>query len=269
MEKFIDTYKNSTVNNKISSTLPTNFKNIMFYGSPYSNKYDCALHLLMELSPKQLSYEKKIIVDYNDNEYIYRMSDIHIEINFEFLGCIAKNLWAAIYQQINQMVGKRKFYILCKNFSSINNELMENFYTYINDGSSNLHFIFLVDNIACIPNEIVECSTIYPVKRISKTTTNEISNSYNDEIIRYILTKNIDVKSLRNTLYDLLIYQIDVYNLFFIILKEINNHDLMTDQKMIKLLNEQKKMLKLFNNNYRSIYHLENFVITIKHILYS
>jgi mRNA-degrading endonuclease RelE of RelBE toxin-antitoxin system len=61
----------------------------------------------------------------------------------------------------------------------------------------------------------------------------------------------------------MLIYQEDVYNVMFELLKEVNNHILIEPQKMIKLLNETKNILKLFNNNYRSIYHLENFIVTI------
>ena len=41
-----------------------------------------------------------------------------------------------------------------------------------------------------------------------------------------------------------------------------------SQEKMFKLLNEINNILKLFNNNYRSIYHLENIVLSIITILY-
>jgi hypothetical protein len=266
MEKFSEVVKNSKITPKVLSMIPQKFKNLIIYGPPHCNKYIYALSLLSQVSPSNLSYEKKITVVYNNNETIYRMSDVHIEINFEFLGCIAKNLWATIFQDIKQIVGNKEFYIVCNNFSSVNNELMENFYTYINNDSPNIKFILLTDNISCIPEEVVNASLCYPIKRGSIITQKDvkIKTQFVEKIVEFILdSETFNIKSLRNILYELLIYQEDVYIFMFELLKEVNNHVLIEPQKMIKLLNETKKILKLFNNNYRSIYHLENFIITI------
>lgn len=266
MEKFTEIIKKSKITTKVMSMIPKKFKNLIIYGPPLSNKYIYALSLLSEASPTNLSYEKKITVVYNNNEIVYRMSDIHIEINFEFLGCVAKNLWASIYQDIKQIVANKNFYILCKNFSTVNNELMENFYTYINNELPHVHFILLTDNIGCIPEEIVNASLCYPIKRGSIITQKDvkIKTQFIGKIVEFILdSETFNIKSLRNILYEMLIYQEDVYNVIFELIKEVNNHVLIEPQKMIKLLNETKNILKLFNNNYRSIYHLENFIVTI------
>lgn len=218
------------------------------------------------MSKSKLTYEKKVTVTYDNTEYIYRMSDIHIEINFEFLGCIAKNLWASIYQNILSISGSNEFYVVCRNFSTINNELMENFYTYMNGLHENIHFVFLTDNIGCLPVEIVNACLVMPLKRYSSTNTIEISHNFVQKLTYIIVNKDqvqVSIKNMRTLLYDLLIYQTDIYSIFYDVLKNVNNHILIEPQKMIKLLNEVKKILKLFNNNYRSIYHLENFMITI------
>jgi hypothetical protein len=196
------------------------------------------------------------------------MSDIHIEINFEFLGCVAKNLWAAIYQNILGIAGQNDFYVVCRNFSTINNELMENFYTYMNGENDNIHFVILTDNIGCLPIEIVNCSLVMPLKRYSTVNNIEITHKFVEKITELVIHKQSNsIKDMRSLLYDLLIYQTDIYEIFYQVLKNINNHILITPEKMIKLLNEVKKILKLFNNNYRSIYHLENFIMTILEVV--
>ena len=266
MEKFTEILKNTKINEKLFNSMPKNFKNLIIYGPLNSNKYGYAINLVKLYSDSDLTYEKKVIVNFNNNEYIYRMSDVHIEINFEFLGCVAKNLWATIYQNIQQIANRKDFYIICKNFSSINNELMENFYTYINNSDNNIHFIFLLENIGCVQKEIIDCCFLFYLKKMPKSFYNnkEIQNNYVNTLTNIIIDhKNINIKSLRITLYDLLIYQVDIYDIFFRILNEINNHNIIDDNNMIKLLNETKNILKLFNNNYRSIYHLENFIMTL------
>ncbi len=266
MEKFSDILKKNTINSSIYKNIPKDFNHIIFSGS--SSKYIYALKIMEELSKSNLSYEKKIIVNYDNTEYIYRMSDIHIEINFEFLGCIAKNLWAAIYQNILSIAGKNTFYIICRNFSKINNELMENFYTYMNDDEKNIRFVILSDNIGCIPNEIVNCCLVMPIKKYSNEKNIQIKHKFIEKITDLILNKDsISIQNMRILLYDLLIYQTDIYEIFYEVLADVNNHILIEPEKMIKLLNEIKKILKLFNNNYRSIYHLENFIITILEII--
>ena len=141
---------------------------------------------------------------------------------------------------------------------------MENFYTYMNGLHDNLHFIFLTDNIGCLPIEIINSSLVIPLKRYSTCNTFEISHSFVEKITEIILNKEVNnIKNMRSLLYDLLIYQTDIYDIFYEVLKNVNNHILIEPQKMIKLLNEIKNILKLFNNNYRSIYHLENFIMTI------
>ena len=271
MTKFIDSCNLDFLNEKILNIIPQESKNILFYGSNESKLYTYAISYLKNKSPSNLSYEKKITVNYNNDEYIFRISDVHIEINFEFLGCIAKNLWSVIYNQIIALTGNKKFNILCRNFCSINNELLDNFYTYMNNEKSNISFIFLVNNISCLPNELINSCNIIPLKRIanSKNHLGTITNNFVEKIYSLIKNyKSFNVKTVRGFLYDILIYQIDVYEFFYELLKKINDELKPSQEKMFKLLNELNKILKLFNNNYRSIYHLENMVLSIITILY-
>lgn len=271
MSKFVDSCNTNYINEKILDLVPNKSQNLLFYGSKESKLYFYAIKYIQTLSPSSLSYEKKMTVTFNNDEYIYRISDVHIEVNFEFLGCIAKNLWAAIYHNISQLAGNREFIILCRNFCSVNNELIDNFYTYMNQCKSTIKFIFLVNNISCLPKELVDSCNIIPLKRISisKLKVETIQTNHVDTIHSFIQNKkSFNVKTIRGILYDILIYQIDIYEFFYNLLKKINTTTNIPNEKMFKLLNEINNILKLFNNNYRSIYHLENMILSIITILY-
>ena len=223
MTKFVDSCNINYLNDKITKMIPEKCNNILFYGCNESKLYSYALTYIKNLSPSYLSYEKKMTVSFNNDEYIYRISDVHIEINFEFLGCIAKNLWAAIYHNIEQLAGNKPFIVLCRNFCSVNNELIDNFYTYMNHPKTNIKFIFLVNNISCLPKELVDSCSIIPVKRISssKLKIETIKETYVEKVFDIIKNKNsLNVKNIRGVLYDILIYQINVYEFFYNLLKK-------------------------------------------------
>lgn len=276
MSKFVDILKNTPIssNTNLEKCVPHDFQNLMLYGPENAGKYIQALRIIKKHSPSSLAYDKKFIVTYDNDEYMYRISDTHIEINFEFLGCIAKNLWIEIYKQILLSVKNNYFIILCNNFCSINNDLLEIFYTYMNNQHSNIKFIFLVKNISMLPNELKHQCLTFPLKKVpvSKCKYITIDDNFADKLLNIILNyKNsgIKIKDLRNTLYECLTYQCDIHDILYeVVKKSIKNLDPSDDQKK-KLLNEFNINLKLFNNNYRSIYHLEKCIICIITCLYN
>ena len=272
MIRFTQILHNTHLNDKKISMIQDKFDNLdnlIFYGPHHSRKYEHALKIIQRFSPTSLNYEKKIMVSYNGDEYNYRISDIHIEINFEFLGCVSKNLWAAIYNQVILQASGKQFIFLCKNFSKINNELLETFYTYVNEKNINIRYILLTDNLSSIPKEIIDSCLSIPVKSLTEDTKKSIQNDFLSKIVNIIENyKNTAIKETRNILYELLIYQVDIYDFFYVLLEKIYEKKKPNHFLMIKLLNKLNKILKLFNNNYRSIYHLENFIITIVDTLY-
>ena len=269
MSKFVNIIGNSYVSPKIIDTIPKKFDCLMFYGPNDSNKYEHALSFISKMSPSSLSYEKKMIVSYNNDDYLFKISDVHVEINFAFLGCISKSLWVNIYNQILVLARNKSFIILCKNFCSINNDLLDNFYTYMNEKKhSNIRYIFLVDNISCITNTILRRCMIVPFKKTPKSRVQKksISHNYVEKMVNHI-EQHKSIKDIRNILYDLLVYQIDVHSFLYDLLELVSIKKKMSRKKLSTLMDEFNKVLKLFNNNYRSIYHLENFIFSIKCIL--
>ncbi len=253
MKRFTEVIKSSEKETDINSFFPEDFTNLIFYGQDNINKYNQALHVIKSFSPSELQYERKITVNYNNTEYIYRISDTHIEINFDFLGCIAKNLWNVIFEQIIQIAKTNSFIILCKNFCEVNNDLLEIFYTYMNTDS--LKYIFIVSNISMLPETIINCSFIVPVVSTKKIIPKIPLVDNMIELIKE--EETLHIQSLRNLLYDVLIYQYNCYSFIYEVLHELQKEYNISTTKMNIILKELTKNLKLFNNNYRSIYHLE------------
>ena len=75
-------------------------KNLIYYGPSGVGKYTQMLKLLKKYSPSELKYEKKITVVYNKEQFFFKISDIHYEVDMSLLGCNSKLLWHDIYQQI-------------------------------------------------------------------------------------------------------------------------------------------------------------------------
>lgn len=150
--------------------------NLIFYGPPGVGKYTQMLNAIQKYSPSNLSYDKKICMQNEKYNYQYRISDIHYEVDMSLLGCNSKILWHEIVQQIVDIVAVKpeKFgIIVCKSFHWIHTELLEIFYSYIqeyNNKFSNiqLRFIIMSEHISFIPNNILSVCEIIEVKRPSK-----------------------------------------------------------------------------------------------------
>lgn len=256
--KFIDLI--SDYNSKIKYNL--NFEhinNVIIYSGSNNSNYKESLLLIKNYSKSKLNYDKKITIEFNNTEYIYRISDIHIEIDFTFLGCVAKQLWDKIFEQIKLIINlKKNFFVICKNFNNINNDLLEIFYIYMN--YNKIKYIFLTNAISFIPDNILNCSNIISIKNRDNTI---LMNASLEKIKKIINTKNQNIELIRNILYEILIYQIDPYSFLYQVIKYVFTNFQICDNKKNKLLNDLNISLKYFNNNYRSIYHLEYWIISI------
>jgi hypothetical protein len=157
--------------------------NMIIYGSSGIGKYSQVLHLLKKYSPSELKYEKKIIAITEKQQYKYHISDIHYEIDMSLLGCNSKMLWHEIFFQIIDIVSVKpnKFgIILCKNFHLIHSELLEIFYSYMqqyNHSHTNIRikFFILTEHISFLPNTILNYCHILRIKRPSPEKYIEMS----------------------------------------------------------------------------------------------
>ena len=280
--------------------------NLIFYGPSGVGKYSQFLYSIKKYSPSNLKYEKKITIEYNNKyEHIIKISDIHYEVDISLLGCNAKILWNEIFQHIIDIIiskPKKNGIIVCKNFESIHTELLDIFYSYMQkqiNGYCNIIFCLITNNISFIPNNIVNICKIINIPRPSKHSYNKIckikkynsnkiinikqitndvymDNNINDKIcgkiVDFIKTVNIQNKFkytlLRDYLYDILIYNLDIYECIWRILNELINDDLIKKENSTYIINKTYKFLILYNNNYRPIYHLELYIVSLIKYIY-
>jgi len=281
-------------------------KNVIFYGPSGIGKYSQMLLFIKKYSPTELKYEKKISITYNKQQYFFKISDIHYEIDMSLLGCNSKLLWHEIYLQLIDIISTKtdkSGIIVCKNFHEIHNELLENFYSYMQQNNAisiDIKFIIITQELCFIPNNILNCCETINIGRPTKTNYNKclknklsnklelenISNiknlnSYNEELMvpyKIICNKIIEnmkkineIKFIkfRDILYDIFIYNLDISLCVWYILstfikeKRINNENL--SEVMIKTYN----FFQYYNNNYRPIYHLEKYLFFLIKIIHN
>ena len=312
-----------------------NINHLIFYGPPGIGKYSQALHFISAFSGSELKYDKKITVD-RDNpkppHFKVRVSDIHYEVDMALLGCVSKSVWHTIFGQIVEIIltkpGKTGI-ILCRNFHGIHAELLDIFYSYMQNKCQSkcvIKFVFVTEAISFIPDSILNCSDIVafskptkiaytrilqnnvctkdvplpvPLRMIQQSvdtsTSPAISNiklnqvacliKSNDDkgtslktecdllqtphvfickrLCNYLSdVESIEIVHVRNALYDILIYNVDLCECIWTLVQHAvsllkANRDPNIGQKTSNIFGTTAQFFKLYNKNYRPIYHLE------------
>ena len=190
----IETYNlHSELIDTYNQNFPKNikqFENTIVYGPIGSGKYSQVLYFLKKYSPSELKYEKKMTVQSDKQSYTFRISDIHYEIDMSFLGCNSKNLWYDIFLQIVDIISVKQEkigIILCKNFHMIHSELLEIFYSYIQQFNSThmniqVKFILLTEHISFLQSNIINCCNILHIKKPSKEAFDKMIQTNNQYI---------------------------------------------------------------------------------------
>jgi hypothetical protein len=295
--------------NKIYEKFPkkiNNLKNLIFYGPSGVGKYTQMLHSIKKYSPSDLKYEKKISVTYNKQTYFFKISDIHYEINMSLLGCNSKLLWHEIYQQLIDIISAKTDkagIIVCKYFHEIHSELLDNFYSYMQQNHStsvDIKFILITEELSFIPDNIINCCETIHISRPTKTMYTKclkvkISNklilenvtnikllhsSPQELIIQYKIICNKIIKNMinykeiqflkfRDILYDIFIYNLDVTDCIWYILSTLVSQNKIQPEHMSNILIKTYCFFQYYNNNYRPIYHLENYLFYIIKLMHN
>lgn len=279
--------------------------NLIFYGPSGVGKYSQMLYSIKKYSQTDLKYEKKLTVTYDKKQYFFKISDIHYEIDMSLLGCNSKLLWHDIYQQIVDILSAKTDkmgIIVCKEFHNIHSELLENFYSYMQDNNSsaiNIKFILLTEEISFMPDSILNCCEVIYVSRPTKVAYTKCAKqkmpnglklenivnikylhvSVNELMYPYkimcnkILKEMIEVDDLkflkfRDLLYDIFIYNLDITDSIWYILTNLIELKKIKEGQMSKILLKTYNFLKYYNNNYRPIYHLESYLFYLTSIIH-
>jgi len=213
------------------------------------------------------------------------------------LGCNSKLLWHDIYQQIIDSLSAKSHktgIIVCKYFHEIHSELLENFYSYMQQNNSigvNIKYIIITEQLSFIPNNILNCCEIINIVRPTKTmyakclkekmpnklmldsiTNIKILHNYNQElmvqykiicnkIINNLLNyKDINFLKFRDILYDIFIYNLDINDCIWYIVTVLVEKDKFNNNHISEILIQTYCFFRYYNNNYRPIYHLEKYL---------
>ena len=294
----------------------SDLNNCIFYGPTGSGKYSQVLKIIKKYSPSELKYDKKITLQNDKQNYIYKISDVHYEIDISLLGCNSKIIWHEVFLQIIDIISVKqdKFgIIVCKNFHLIHSELLEIFYSYMQQYNSQsilkIKFFIITEHISFIPTNILNSCQIINIKRPNKeeyknmicsqqqNPTNKINivnqielegilnlketryfslinktdeipkdifNIICDNIIQEISKKEkLSFTDFRDTLYDILTYNLDVTECLWYILRYFIENNYLSSQDITDILDKSYYFLKYYNNNYRPIYHLESIMFYI------
>jgi len=121
------------------------------------------------------------------------------------LGCNSKTLWHEVFLQIVDIVytkPEKHGYIVCKNFHNIHTELLDTFYSYMQEYTTKhshigLNFILITEELGFIPNNIVNSCRVL---NIAKPTKTQLMNIVGKEHYEHLLT--LDVKKQNNIKYN-------------------------------------------------------------------
>ena len=277
-------------------------RNLIFYGPSGTGKYSQVLACISKYSPTHLKYEKRLSIVCNKETQTIKMSDVHFEIDMSLLGCTSKLLWAEMHSQIMDVVSARTDpvgIIVCKYFHNVHSELLETFYSYMHmshHSSIRLKYILITEHIGFIPINILNSCQVVPVarptsamyKRVTNTTVTNPAAVTNiqalkwggeqtkdpkdpkeaqelfDNLVQYICNVDqIRFGQMRELLYDILIYDFDIHECAWHLVSELKKRNMLRDDNMSAVLIQTHKFLQYYNNNYRPIYHLENFVFML------
>ena len=293
---------------KVYSHFPSSINklgNLIFYGPSGTGKYSQMLYSIKKYSHSDLKYEKKLSIVFNKDVYFFKISDIHYEVDMSLLGCNSKLLWHDIYQQIVDIISaksEKSGIIVCKEFHNIHSELLENFYSYMQDNNAsniNIKFILLSEELSFIPDNILNCCEVISISRPSKISYTKISkqklpinlkienitNIKNlhveinelmcpykiicDKIIKEIINiNNLKFLKFRDNLYDIFIYNLDITDCIWYIITSLINQQHIKRDKLSLIMLKTYNFLKYYNNNYRPIYHLENYLFYLISIIH-
>ena len=167
-----------------------------------------------------------------------------------------------------------------------------------------LKYILITEHIGFIPNNILNSCEIIPVARPTAamykkiiphttvkiipetvtnikllqttetepepTTTTTAHQELFHNLCRYIVdVTQIRYMKLRELLYDILIYDFDITECAWHLITDLKHTGALHDSDMSEVLIHTCKFLQYYNNNYRPIYHLENFVFMLINIIYA
>jgi hypothetical protein len=264
--------------------------NMIFYGPSGIGKYTHMLKTIKRFSPCELKYERRITLVTEKGPFIIRISDIHYEVDVSLLGCNSTSIFHELFQGILDIVSAKSCkigIIVCLNFEQIHPELLDTFYSYMQSTNRTtiIKFVLVTTCVSFINDNILNCCRVVKVARPAKTarqrqglhvdqTTNlklvamSPLNAPHKIICDKIIDKLVHIDELdylkfRDTLYDIFIYNLDVDECIYYIMRRLYVGRHLKQEDLSTLLLSIFRFSVYYNNNYRPIYHVEKLMLEI------
>lgn len=281
---------------RVYDSLPSQIEaapHMILHGPPGVGKYTQALRVVSRYSPTELRYEKLMHCGDDRQSYSMRISDVHFEVDMETLGCHSRTLWSTIHTQITDSIATRSppaGFIICRNFHKTHKELLEVFYYYMS--SKAVKLILLCDHVGFLSRRMFERCFRIPIPRAPQTRLRSAKlpaipvinlrstqadqqgvDSRYKTIVADITQIIVDEEppgyiELRNMFYDLLILQFSVADCVWEIIADLCQKEVIPNDRNPELYGTIAEFFRLYNNNYRPIYHLERLMYTLRRIVH-
>jgi hypothetical protein len=239
-------------------------KSLIIYGPENSGKYTKSIELILPYSKSGLKYKRKMEIEVDKELYYFNISDIHFEIDFELLGTNENAIWNEFIVRVNDIVQSKMNFciILCRNFHFIDNDLLNIFYTFMRNPK--LKFILCTKHLSYLPKSIKKlCDEPITLKKRYTESYGRQYIPFCDKILKLIYDRDNDFFQLREYIYQLSTYNFDIHQCLQYIYFEFCKKypDIKIDDTEILSIIEK------YNTNYRTIFHIEIFIIHLKTLL--
>lgn len=261
MKKYVEYCKGSDAKQETKILTEYKTKNIIVYGNNIMENYIFTLRELKTLSKSELKYSRRIAINHSGEDILFNISDIHFEVDFSLLGVNQYNIFLTLFHHIkeNMIVDKKLFYIVCLNYQDIKLELMNIFYSFMDENK--IRFIILTTEISFICEKIFQSSLIKKIKG-EASHINESKKKHIQNVTRFIQQKdNGSLFQLREHLYTFLTLNYRIHECFVEIIFDLIVNQYICEKNVHSVLKKYNEFTEKYNNNYRPIYHLESFIL--------
>ena len=214
-----------------------------------------------------MTFEKRVI------PIVSRLKNFH-KINNELLEIFYSYMQSNNFSHLNIT-----FFIITEEYSFINDNIINSCNTINITRPSKTQYNKIIHNNFILhknengnqnidkQNDFIKLNQ--NVKKYKISNIKNINNnnpSYKllcDKILIHILNYNeINLLLFREIMYEILIFEMNIYSVIWYILQDlINDKKIITSDNITKTMIKTFEFLKYYNNNYRPIFHLENYFL--------
>lgn len=267
---YLEKYKVSQI--KKPYTLVPENQYIFHHYNSFEN-YINILDVLRNVSQSRLKYSRKIEINIQNNNYVFNTSDVHVEIDFELLGVNETNIILELMQHIKDNLSYSHFYVVCLHFEKVKYELYKLFKSFIH--INNISFILSTRNISHLESSFLDdyIIKVYPKTKqfnenmIDDSITNrELLDNCIDGLYAFITQNKNNIFQLRENIYKIFILNLNIHEAMCALIERLVNIEYINVENINNIMKKYVTTIEKYNNNYRSIFHIEYFIISLINI---